>query len=265
MAISLFSALDEDLYSIGKATIWFKPLGETAFDLLGDSDDVAIAIEIVEQERFNNECGLRRLARTIVTEINATVSMTLVQLSDLNRGLSLLGDVVTFTQSAVSANNQVEVGEGTLGIKRLDFPFIDAGTFVMTDGVAVPYVEDVNFKLDAQSGYVQIIAIPGGADSDLDMTYDVLAVVPADGKNKIGIGSKPENRGTLIIRGCAAVGPNLRVTLHDVQLRPSGDRSYVSETDFDTIELEGSIFLDTSQPSGFELGEELLLEIPTGA
>lgn len=262
MVSTLFASLSNDLYSIGKATIWFKPEGETDFDLLGDSDDVSIAIEVTDQDRFNNECGLRRLARTIVTEIDATVTMTLVQLSDLNRAFSLLGEVIEFTQSAVAANNEVQVGEGTLGIKKLEFPFIDAGTFVMTDGAAVPYVIDVNFKLDAQSGYVQIISIPGGADADLDITYDVLAVVAADGKNKIGIGSKSDNRGTLIIRGCADVGPNVRVTLHDVQLRPSGDRTYVSETDFDTIELEGSIFLDTSQPAGFELGEELLLEVP---
>lgn len=262
MADTLFAPLSNDLYSIGKATIWFKPTGETDFTLLGDSDDVSIAMEVTEQDRFNNECGLRRKARTVVTELEATLSMTLVQLSDLNRALSLLGDAVTYTQAADAVHNQVEVGEGTLGIKELDSPFIDAGTFVMTDGIAVPYVLDTHFKLDAQGGYVQIIDIPGGADSDLDMTYDILEVVAADGKNKIGIGSNSDQRGTLVIRGCAAVGPNVRVTLHDVQLRPSGDRSYVSETDFDTIEIEGSIFLDTGQPAGFELGEELLLDVP---
>lgn len=134
----------------------------------------------------------------------------------------------------------------------------------MTDGATTtPYVLDVDYKVDLQGGYVQILAIPAGAsDDDLDMTYDILAIVSSDEKNKIGIGSKSDNRGTLIIRSCAAVGPNVRVTLHDVQLRPTGDRSYVSETDFDTIEIAGSIFLDQAQPAGFELGEELLLEIP---
>lgn len=261
MASSLFSPLSNDLYSIGKATIWFKPAGGTAFTLLGDSDDVAIAIEITEQERFNNECGLRRKARSIVTELDATVSMTLVQLSDFNRGLSLLGDAVVYTQSVDLAHNQIEVGEGVVGnIIKLDSPFLE--NFVMEDGLANPYVLDTHYKVDLQGGYVQILALPA-ADVDLDMTYDILAIVAADNKNKIGIGSKSDNRGTLIIRGCADVGPNVRVTLHDVQLRPSGDRSYVSETDFDTIEIEGSVFIDDTQPAGFELGEELLLEIPT--
>jgi len=263
MADSLFAPLSNDLYSIGKATLWFKPAGDDQFTLLGDSDDVSIAIEVTEQDRYNNECGLRRKARTIVTEIDALVSMTLVQLSDLNRGLSLLGSVIEYAQAAAAAHNQIEVGAGVANtIVELDSAFIDS--FVMTDGLANPYVEDVNYKVDKQGGYVQILSLPA-ADADLDMTYDILEIVAADGKNKIGIGSKSDNRGTLVIRSCAAVGPNVRVTLHDVQLRPSGDRSYVSDTDFDTIEIEGSVFLDPNQPAGFELGEELLLEIPTGA
>lgn len=264
MATSLFAPLSADLYSIGKATIWFKPLGETDHVLLGDSDDVAIAIEVTEQDRFNQECGLKRKARTIVTELEATVTMTLVQLSDFNRGLSLLGEAVSYTQSAVAANNQIIVGGAEVGvIHELDSPFISS--FVMTDGTSlVPYVIDVDYKVDLLGGYVQILAIPVGADGDIDMTYDIDAIVAGDNKNKIGIGSKTDVRGELIIRGCAAVGPNVRVTLHDVQLRPTGDRSYVSADDFDTIELEGSVFLASGQPAGFELGEELLLEVPVG-
>src|SRR3990172_8118094 len=98
--------------------------------------------------------------------------------------------------------------------------------------------------------------MPGGADGDLHIEYDAPTIVAADGIAKIGIASKTENRGTVIIRGTNEVGPNLMLQLHDVQLRPSAARAYISETDFDTIQFVGRIFRDENQAAGYELGFE---------
>lgn len=266
MASLNFQTLGKKFYSIGKANIWFKPEGSETYTLLGDSDDVTVAFDVSTEERFSNECGLRTKVQEIVTEINGTVSMTLVQLTDTNRALSLLGEANTYTQAGAIGINETFTGGGEDGaIVNLSGSFVDTGgTLTVTDGsTTVPYVLGTDFLLDDLSGAIQIINKPGGADGDLDVTYDTLAITATDEKSAIGIGAKSDNTGSLIIRQCQDFGPNVRLFLPIVQLRPSGDRSYVSETDFDTIELEGSILSDSTQPTGFELGEELLLTIPT--
>lgn len=259
--MGLFTPLSNNFYSIPKATIFFKPTADLAFILLGDADTVEIATEVEETDRFTNECGLRTKVRTVVTQLDLTLSMTLAQLSAENRALSLLADSVEHTQSADPARVQDIIGGAALGIYQLDSAFLSS--LSVTDGATTTaYVLDTNYKIDLLGGYLQIILVPGGADADLKVTYDIDAIIASDGIDKIGIGSNSDIRGSLIIRGTGDVGPKVRLKLHDVQLRPSGARNYISETDFDLIELEGNIFRDDTQPSGFELGEELLLATP---
>jgi hypothetical protein len=261
-----FQTLGKKYYSIGKANIWFKPETEERYYLLGDSDSVDLSIEVEETDRFSNECGLRKKVQTIVTEINATITMTLVQLTDVNRALSLLGEANQYTQPGAVGVNEVFVGGGEAGaIVNLSGSFVDTGgTLTVTDGTGlVSYTLGTDFLLDDLSGAIQVINKPVGADGDLDVTYDTLAITAAEEKVRIGLASKSDNTGSLIIRQCQDFGPNVRLFLPIVQLRPAGDRSYVSETDFDTIELEGSILEDSTQEAGFTLGEELLLTTPT--
>ena len=188
--------------------------------------------------------------------------MSLAQLSPTNLALSLLADSVAHTQSADPAHTQTIAGGGVLGIYQLDSAFLSSLSVTDGDVSPVDYVLNVNYKIDLLGGYIQIILIPGGADADLELTYDIDAVIASDEKDKIGIGNNSDIRVAMVIRGTGDVGPNVRLKLHDVQLRPSGARNYISETDFDIIEIEGNIFRDDTQPAGFELGEELLLTIP---
>lgn len=252
-----FKPLSNDLYSIPKAQILFKPEGQENFELLGDSDEVTIAINVEETERYTNEAGIRLLAKTIVTQVDAELSLTLVQLSDRNRALSLLGELTNEAQAADAAAvvNIADV-ETDDKIYQLDHFNITSITSV-TDGIAAEnYVEGTHYRVDLSGGFIQFIDKPAGADDDVVVTYVAPEVLAADEVRKIGIASKTENRGTLIIRGTNEVGPRSLVQLHDVQLRPDGERNYVSETDLDTIEVIGRVFRDENQATGFELGFE---------
>lgn len=256
-----FKALSSDYYVIPKAQILFQPRGEEGFVLLGDADDVEVTIEVTEQERFTNEEGVRKLVKTVVTEVNPTMSMTLVQMTDRNRALSLLGEPTPYTQTAESGVEKVFEDIIIDRIYKLDHTNVDETTIVVTDGAeAETYVAGEHFLLDALTGMIQIIGKPAGADDDVKIVYDGLAVVAADGLARIGVASKTENRGTIIIRGTNDVGPKTELTLWDVQIRPAGGRSYVGETDFDNIEIEGRIFVDPTKPSGFNVGQERLIE-----
>lgn len=251
-----FTPLSNDLYSIPKAQILFRPNGEEAFELLGDADEVTVEPTVEETERFSNEGGVRLLAKTVVTQVDAVLAMTLVQLSNRNRALSLLGLLAFETQSVETAF-EIDLTDVDHSNKIYPLEHIDVTNVVVKDGAeAVTYVLGTNYKLDAKAGFIQLLLMPGGADGDLHIEYDAPAIVEADGIAKIGLASKTENRGTVIIRGTNEVGPQLYLQLHDVQLRPSAARAYISETDFDTIQVEGRIFRDENQAAGYELGFE---------
>lgn len=260
MAGLIFKPLSNDLYAIPKAQIMFQPAGTDRLELLGDTDEVTLETTVEETERYTNESGVRILAKTIVTQVDALLNMTLVQLSDRNRALSLLGEPVNTTQAAAVATVKTFADvEHTDKIYALDA--LDVTNVVVTDGAgAVTYVLETDYKLDAKAGFVQLINKPVGADDDLEVTFDSTAILATAGLAKIGIANKTENRGKLIIRGTNEVGPKVMLVLHDVQLRPSGGRAYISETDLDTVEVEGRVFRDDSQPAGYELGYEQ--EIP---
>lgn len=255
-----YKPLSNNLYSIPKAQILFKPTGSETFELLGDADEVTIEPTIEETERFTNEAGIRLLAITIVTQIDANLSMTLVQLSDRNRALSLLGELGAATQSvgAVVVKNITAVKTDDK-IYQLDGD-VNVTITSITDGTTlVSYVEGTDYRVDRAGGFVQFIDLPAGADADAIITYSRPEILSSDKVAKIGIASKTENRGTLVIRGTNEVGPRVMVQLHDVQIRPDGERNYISETDLDTIEVVGRVFRDENQPTGFELGFEQIL------
>lgn len=252
-----FKPLTSDFYIIPKAQLLFRPAGNASFELLGDSDDVTITINIDETERFTNEAGIQLLAKAIVTKVDAVLGLTLVQLSDRNRALSLLGELTFEVQTADAAAvvniSDVEVDDKIYPLDHFNITSITS----VTDGIAAEtYLDGVHFRADLSGGFIQFIGQPAGADADVIVTYDAPEVLSSDEVTKIGIASKTENRGTLIIRGTNEVGPRSLVQLHDVQLRPDGERNYVSDVDLDTIEVIGRIFRDETQPVGFELGFE---------
>lgn len=257
-----FTSLSSDFYAIPKAQVFFQLQGEDAFRLLGDADEITVEIAVEETERFTNEEGIRQLAKTIVTQIDATLGMTLAQLAPFVRALSLMGDLDTHTQT-VATNYMMSfsnvIADGM--IYQLDHIRITPASVTVQDGqvVPVPYVEGTNFKLDYDTGHIQILSKPVGADTTLEVEYDAAAILAAADVTKIGIGNNSSIRGALVIRGTNEVGPRVELRLHDVQLRPNAARNFLAEADISTVEVIGRVFRDTSQAAGFELGFERVI------
>ncbi len=252
---AVFKPLSNDLYAIPKAQILFKPAGSDSFVLLGDTDAVSVEPQVEETERYSNEGGVRQLAKTVVTQVDAVLSMTLMQLSDANRALSLLGELEDETQTAAVGEVMQFTDIVIDNIYQLGHVNVD--NVVVTDGTGlINYVLNEHYRLDAQAGFVQPIAKPPGSDADIEVTYDGLVIVAADGMKKFGLASKTENRGSVIIRATNEVGPKTLLELWDVQLRPNGAREYISEADFSGLEITGRVFRDENQILGYELGRE---------
>lgn len=254
-----FNALSNKYYSIPKAQLLFQPDGEEGFFLLGDADDFELTLEVEEQERRTNEEGVQKLVLTVVTSVDPVFTMTLMQLSDVNRALSLLGAVEAYTQAAAAAQEYTVTGFQVGRIYQLPHTNINPVGLVVTDTAeAVTFVAGTDYKIDLATGMVQVLADPGG-DGDMKVAYAALAVVADDGLVQIGVASKTANLGKLIVRGTNEVGPQLELTLNQVQIRPAGGRQYISATDFDGIEIEGKVFVDSTQAEGYEFGRERLI------
>lgn len=79
------------------------------------------------------------------------------------------------------------------------------------------------------------------------------------GGHKSGIANNATLRGELVIRGVNAEGPKSLLRLWDVEIRPASARSFISDTEFATIELSGAAYPKAGKAAGYELGEELTL------
>lgn len=256
-----FMPLSETFYSIPKAQILWKPKDADQFVLLGDSDEVTLDIAVEETDRYTNETGIRELAKTIITQVDATLNLTLVQLSDVNRALSMLGLLQYDTQAGVT-DHEIVISADQVphdgGMYQLEHFDLVEGTVVVTDNTipGVAYVEGTNYKIDLDAGILQLLSIPVGANGTVKISYDAQTIAAEDKRARIGVGSKSDNRGTIIIRGTNDVGPRRYLQLHDVLLRPDGSINFVSATDLDTITLVGRVFRDDTQVEGQKLGFE---------
>lgn len=261
-----FSPLSNDFYQIPKAQILFQPNGTGAMELLGDADDVTVNVNVDQTDRYSNEYGKKTLVDSIVNLVSAELKMTLVQLSDRNRALSMMSGLAYDAQSAVTDHLVTIASPDHTGkAYKLDHFDIDPEAVTVTDSTMSPiaYVEGTHYKIDTEAGIIQLIAKPVSATGSVKVTYDTVTITADDLRANLGIGSDSNIRGKIIIRGTNDVGPQAYVELHDVQLRPSKERAMISDTDLATLEITGAVFADPSQPSGFELGRERsLLPVP---
>lgn len=262
-----FNPLSASFYQIPKAQILFQPLGSLNFALLGDADSVTIDMKVELTERHSNELGTKQLTASYVTFTNAVLSMTLVQLTDLNRALSLMGDVAYDTQPASNTPTMTltaPLHDGSV-YQLVDvatgLPCLDVGTVVVEDDSIGPvvYVKDVDYKLDPKAGLLQLINKHAAASGNVVVTWHNLVIVAADLRARIGLAQNTTKKGKVIIRGTNDVGPQTYIQLHSVLLRPSSARGFIEDKNLTTLKIDGAVFVDPTQPVGYQLGFERAL------
>lgn len=254
-----FKPLSTDFYSIPKAQIFFRDEGAAAYVLLGDADNVTVEAKPDLLDRYTNETGIRTLTRSFVTLVTVEANMTLLQLTDTNRAMALLGNLTYDAQLAVVGHVQtITAAQFDEKIYPLDHKQVDAATVVVTDDAIAPvtYVLNVDYKIDAAAGYIQILQKHAGATANVVITYNANAVTANDKVARIGVGGRSDFRGSLIIRGTNALGPRLELNLPLCQLHPTKPRNFISEKDLTNIDINVRVFRDDTQAAGFEFGYE---------
>jgi hypothetical protein len=241
-------------YVVGKGMLFFQKTGEVKWEEIGDIDGFSTSSDITKLERFSNQYPVRTKTDSRITQQNQTISFTLFQMTARNRAMGLMSDVAYLAQVGVTGQVATFEGVEVGGIYRIGKYDLSIDSIVGEDTAATPYVEGTHYESDDQSGMIKVLAIPGGV-TDMVVNYDAAAILAATKRLNAGIGSAPDLAGALMFRGVNDTGRQVEVMLHDVRLSPSGERQYISD-DYSSIQIEGEVIADSTQPSGFELGWE---------
>lgn len=93
--MSILDPLSNEFYTIPVAELYFKPAGSADHINLGSADAISLEIQVQEQEKYAAVRGVRTLVKRSVTQVNASVSMTLAQMTPFARAASLMSNAET--------------------------------------------------------------------------------------------------------------------------------------------------------------------------
>lgn len=236
-----YGVLSSGTYSIPYASVLAKLVGTSKWILLGDVDSFSLTIEPQRQDRYGKDGSTRTLRASVVTQVDSTVSFKAMQWTSFIRALSVMGTATTQAQASATGQTHMIADVEAGGIYQL--PHYQVSVTSATDGSGTPvaYTAGTHYELvDADLGMIKVIAIPGGAGSDLVITYDAAAIDATDDLMQAEIASDVDIRGELIVRGLSESGPREVLHLHDVQFAPSGERPFISGDDsFTGLDITG--------------------------
>lgn len=241
--------------SRGGGQVLYREIGSTHWNLMGDVGSFNVNVTVEKEDIYSNEYPTRTLVETSVTEVSADVSFECRMLTDWVRAASVMGSIQYDTQSAQTAAtftaSDVKAGQ------IFDLGYLDVTVTSVTDGNAttpVPYTEGTHYTIDGKSGMLQINAVPSGADTTVDVTFDVAAITATDARLLSGVAQDTTLKVELMYIGHNEKGVRERIKLHNVEISPSGDRPFQSAEQDIAISITGKAVPDDAQPSGYKIG-----------
>jgi len=228
-------------YAIPKAFVFARFEGQSHFEELGDTDGVEVNVEVERDDRYDNRFGTRRVADSQITSINATLSMTLAQMTGRNRALGVMGSKGSQLQTAATAQTVTFTVAAGQEMQAFDIGKLDLANVSVSDGGGTA-VLGTDYFLDAAAGLIQFKDV-----GTYTVTFDCAAITAASNRLKTGIGGNPNLVAEIIIRGTNDNGEKSLVRLWKVRLAPSGARGYVSESERGTIQVEGTLQADAAR------------------
>lgn len=226
---------------------------------LGNATSSSVSWEEEKQTFYATTGGTRSKAFEITTDLSGTFECEINVLSDAVRAIAARSGIAFQTQAA--ATDQTFTASNPVAGGAYKLPHEKVSGVTVTDGSATPiaYVEGTHYKVVGDAGIVQIIAVPVGADTEVNITYDVAAITATDKKALLRFASNLNVRGSILIVGTNDYGVKSLVELYSVQLTGSGRQYVVDGSDFATVSVTGSIFADLSRAPGDQYGYEKTL------
>jgi hypothetical protein len=230
-------------YVISKGFALARFGNDTHFQELGDMDNFVLNIDVTRDERKDNRYGVARTSDSQVTEINVTFSATLMQHTNLNRSLGVMGSNLTLTQAAGGSTTvTIETAKANqlYWLQKLDLTVV-----TVTDGDEEDpetLVLGTDYQIDTRSGFIQPLAdFP-----KIAVTFTAAEITAASKRLITGIGGNPDIEAEIIYIGNATKGQKPFLRLWKARITPTGGRGYIG-TDRTGIEIEGTLQIDTAK------------------
>lgn len=227
----------QDGYVFGTGVLFIKFKGKTYHEEMGDADGVSVNVEVERDTRKDKRFGTARTADSQVTDTTVTLSFTLVQHTNRNRALGVMGNVSTMVQEAgtaltkslgpVKANMHYEVGK------------FDISDVLVEGPLSAELVLGTDYTYDAKTGIIQPLA----DFTAFDVTFDCAAILATEERLLTGIAADTEIEGEALFIGTNNSGAKVHLRLWKVRFTPSSERSYISD-DRITFEIEGECLAD---------------------
>ncbi len=157
-------------YSYGKAKIYFMIIGEIGYLDVGEVPDCELVPEVETDEQFSSRSGTKRKILETIIQKKLTGSMSLMEYSEENLNIALMGDGVReSSQPGGSLNGHevttvenrfVELGKNKLSYLRIYHGDVTNGPLEVGDIATVDATTGT--IVEVGTGYVSIINESGG-------------------------------------------------------------------------------------------------------
>lgn len=254
MALPLNSHTNEYVFGRGKIYVdLFDDAGaRTGERFLGNCPGFTLNVATEKFEHFSSTSGLRKKDLSVVTSINFNGTINCDDVTSENMALFIGGTVSTYTQSATPVTGEavtvtagLEYQLGSTAANPMGIVNVSSVTVKdVTD--ATTYVLDTDYKLDAASGRVTILA--SGAISDGDVVH--FGYTPTAGsKTRVSTDGTGIRTGAVRFIADNAYGENRNCYIASASLSANGDLPFITENDIAAFAIDvGVNEKDSSTP-----------------
>lgn len=234
----------------------------TGYRPLGNVESLNVTVTVETLEKKSSMDGARGIYKSVVIGSEAEFVMVLSEMDAENKALLILGDTADFTQTAATGLLAQPINNGVAlkfhrwyQMQKSGTPNVDVkklANVVVKQG-AVVQVLNSDYKINLELGLIMLL--DDGANAlEAVTTWDGDVTAIAAGASKLIRGlsvGKIEGRLKYFSATNQAAGPREEVDIHNLNLTPDGEQSFISE-EFMTGTIRGKAQKDTTKPLGEE-------------
>ncbi|KAA1237138.1 hypothetical protein FHL81_10895 [Agrobacterium tumefaciens] len=232
-----------------------QPRGADYAESLGDIEAANLTPTLTDIERFSREYAEKTLAATKTIQKDASFTMTCLSLNRTTASMLFMdSDGDKLTQAAVATETKtftnLKVGRSyNLGKRNVSIISIDDGS-----EEPVNFVLDAHYKLVAETGDIEIIAIPSGA-TQVEVTFSAAAIDEEDDIAVYGLMAGQGVFGKITFYGINDEGVRYQIEFWNVRITVTGSIPLQGGDDYLQVELNVRVYADGTKPSKYRFAK----------
>ena len=234
-------------YTVGRGQVFFnKKKSDGTYEgmrTLGNIKSFTTSVEVEKLFHYSTKSKYRKKDKTAIVEVSPKIKAVLDEINAENFAMFFMATITEVNQAVVEDKTKAIADVKKGRVYDIGDCFINPVGFDLKVAAATK-VLGTDYLCDFRTGKVTILTAGTIADdSDLDITYDLLAKK----YKKLNAFNEGEIEGELFYASDNAAGTNQQITLWSVNIAPTGDTVLIAEgADWLNIELEGEVQDDSN-------------------